>query len=123
MPWLSSLLPTGGAVTSASPPAVALHELLHLVGFKDEYAYVNEGEANLYCAARSMAPNLTIFLSSPPYSSDGDARARHAGDIPWYSRINAPSISSPPELGTTENDKTGLYPAKTCEKATKGFKS
>jgi hypothetical protein len=113
----------GAAMTTGLDSRGGLHELLHAIGFMDEYAFTRGREADLYCAGRQTGPNLAIFRYQAPYESDEVARQRHRSDIPWYGRITAKAISSPPELGTPEPGKIGLYPAATCEHATTGYRS
>lgn len=113
----------GASVTTATPPEVGLHELLHAVGFYDEYEFASTREANELCLENLGSPNITYFKDRPPYTSDLQARSLHSGQIPWYTRINASTITTGSNLGSKESNKIGLYPAENCKLASSGVKA
>lgn len=108
-------------INSGSPASMAIHEFLHKFGIADEYAY-GECEAPYYCY--KSAPNVAIFNDSPPYSSDAEARKKHASQIPWFGSIKpATLITTGTNLGTPTPKVVGLFKAVTCEKAMPSIKS
>lgn len=127
---------TGGVpvMTTGSHPRVMLHEYMHTLGLCDEYEF-KASEANIYCANIKDDPNATVFEPRSSYSSDGEARRIHDGDIPWYGSI-LPStlITTGSSLGTGETRKEkeapnntnipaalgepiGLYKGRVCKNA------
>ena len=122
----------GGSVvtmTKIMPPLTAVHEFLHTLGFADEYEYPSACEADTYCpyliAGYFSAHNVAVFKDSPPYSSDIDARVKHANQIPWYEKIEEDtSIITGDQLGTPKaKDKIGLHQLSVCDLATDKVKS
>jgi hypothetical protein len=121
-------------MTTGSPAAMAMHELMHQLGFADEYAYISACEADIYCTAGAddtksasgygalpgTSFNVAAFNARPSYSSNEDARRAHAKQVPWISSI-APrtNIISNGKLGTPRTSgATGVYRAIVCDKAT-----
>jgi hypothetical protein len=111
-------------MTTGSPAQVGLHELLHQMGFADEYSYYSACEADIYCdASMGRSVNVAIFADKPPYSSDAQARGMHSKQIPWYGKIKpATEIITGSQLGTPKNGLVGVYHGQTCELATNGAK-
>jgi hypothetical protein len=114
----------GATATTSSGPRVALHELLHSFGFKDEYEFQTPQEADLFCDPRYSGENVAYFPVYPPYRGDADARARHSRDIPWLGRIKQSTpIVTGTELGTPIPKQIGLYPGSMCAKADNKIKA
>jgi hypothetical protein len=120
-------------ITTGSPAAMAIHELMHQLGFADEYAYTNACEADIYCdenagdfkspsgygALPGTSFNVAAFNARTTYSSNADVRKTHGRDIPWLSFISASTdlvtagrLGSPAKAG-----EIGLYRAVVCDKA------
>ncbi|MCB0379504.1 MAG: hypothetical protein KDD33_13515 [Bdellovibrionales bacterium] len=126
-------------MTSGSPPETGIHELLHQMGFADEYSYYTACEADIYCQNAQVqnantrngfsflpsgSMNVAVFPDKPPYSSDAQAKSMHAGQIPWFGSIKATTpIVSGSQLGTPKSGVVGLFPGQTCVKSTAGVKS
>jgi hypothetical protein len=107
-------------ITTAVPPAGAIHELLHSFGFGDEYEYASPCEADTYCpyVATGYWGNIAVLPDLSPYSSDGSARQQHSSKIPWYSRIKPKTlITTGNVLGTPKKKEIGLHKAHVCDKA------
>jgi len=130
---------SGGSIpvmSIGSTPRMMLHEYLHTLGLCDEYEY-KASEAGEYCGIDG--PNMTFIQpEASGYSSDGNARAKHSDDIPWYGFIKQQTLitrGSPLTLGTDSVDNSihatpnstnspsaigaaiGLYEGKTCKNA------
>ncbi len=122
-------------ITTSSPATMAIHELMHQLGFADEYAYTSACEADIYCppgTPNDKSPsgygnlpgtsfNIAAFNSKSSYSSNSDVRASHGKSIPWMSFISSKTelvtggkIGTPPAAGVT-----GLYRSIVCDKATR----
>lgn len=120
-------------ITTGSPASMAIHELMHQLGFADEYAYISACEADIYCtsgAQDSKSPsgygalpgtafNIAAFNARSSYASNADARAAHGKQIPWLTSITATTnlvtngkLGSPPASGVT-----ALYRSTVCDKA------
>lgn len=130
---------SGGSLavmTSSSPTSMMLHEYLHTLGLCDEYEYAAE-ETIHYCDG-AAGPNMVFIAPNPAgYSSDGNARSEHMGQIPWSDFIRETTlITNTTNLGTgsvdpgvyatpnTSNSPSaissaiGLYKGRTCKLAT-----
>jgi hypothetical protein len=121
-------------ITTASPASMAIHELMHQLGFADEYAYISACEADIYCPAGvsdSKSPsgfgnlpgtsyNVAAFNARSSYASSDDARRAHAKSIPWFSFIpTKASLITHGKLGSPSTGMAaGLYRAIVCDKAT-----
>lgn len=120
---------SGGSLvtmTTGMDSAVGIHELMHTFGFADEYAFVSTVEADAYCPylQKNGAPNLAVFKDESPYASDAEARQKHEGHIPWYSKIKAETfITTGVNLGTPQKNVIGLFQVGTCDRATEKVKS
>ena len=128
---------SGGAtpvITTGSPASMAIHELMHRLGFADEYGYYNSCEADIYCDVQSSdvisksgygalpgtSFNVALFNSRASYKTDAEVRTRHGSQIPWLSSIaKATKLTNSTKLGTPEANKVGIFRAIVCDKATK----
>lgn len=126
-------------VTSGSPSAMAIHELMHRLGFADEYGYYTPCEADIYCPLQSdtsispsgygslpaTAYNVTLFNERARYASNADVRKAHAKNVPWLASIDAKTdlISAAGKLGTPAAGKIGIYRAIVCDKASQTMES
>lgn len=125
---------TNPVITSASPAAMALHELMHQLGFADEYGYYNACEADTYCGQQvgnDVSPsgfgnlpgtsfNVALFNSRGSYSGDSDVRAKHGAALPWLSAIaSSTKLTTGSKLGSPDSSKTGIFRAIVCDKASK----
>jgi hypothetical protein len=119
--------PSSIVFSTSSPTTVVIHELLHSLGFADEYRYESTCEADTFCQfwkkpERSF--NIAIFADSPPYESDSAARKKHASQIPWYGSIKPSTlITTGSDLGTPNEDVVGLFRAHVCDLAESKIKS
>ena len=119
-------------ITSGSPAAMALHELLHQLGFADEYSYLNACEADLYCPpggddtiSRSgfgshptTAFNVAVFSEDKSYSSSEDVRRKHNKQIHWVNFIDKTTeLLTNGKVGTPRPGLIGIYRAGVCDKA------
>lgn len=104
-------------VTTASPPGVALHEMLHGFGFADEYEYAVE-EAVLHCSQRHWKNIAFIPDERGSYRSSDDVRALHGAQIPWIETLkkSAPLVNRSKLGSPKSSDELGLYPSKMCDK-------
>jgi hypothetical protein len=116
-------------ISSSSPSGTMLHEYMHVLGFCDEYHYLNQQEADLYCRPSNFRRYINATVIEPlegGYSGDEHARSEHADDIPWYSHISSETPIATSELGTPAGDMSlrnelGLFESATCEHATEQF--
>lgn len=121
-------------ITTGSPAAMAIHELMHRLGFADEYGYYNACEADIYCPAGAnddiispsgygalptTAFNIAAFQSLPSYPSSAAVLSSHANLIPWASDIEArTALTTNGKLGSPTKVATGIYRAIVCDLAT-----
>ncbi len=94
-----------------------LHELLHTLGFGDEYPY-SKSEAERFCTSRTPRANIAYIEPTNPYASDQAARTSHQSAILWYGQIlDQTLITHGTQLGTSTPARNvlGLFPAKTCK--------
>jgi hypothetical protein len=111
-------------ITSGTPSVIGIHELLHRMGFGDEYPFATTCEADIFCSPRFKWVNIAMFKDNPPYSSDSSARQQHNKNIPWFSKILPNTlITTGDQLGTSKPNVIGLYPAQTCFKNTQNIKA
>ena len=128
-------------ITTGSPATMALHELMHQLGFADEYAYENACEADIYCDQKAddtiskngfgflpgTSFNVAQFNGFNSYIDDADVRKRHGSQIPWLKSILLTTpLQVQGHIGTPISPvdplvDIGLYPAITCQKASKRF--
>jgi hypothetical protein len=122
-------------ITTGSPASMAIHELMHQLGFADEYSYTNACEADMYCATKtydSTSPsgygllpgtsfNVAAFNALSNYGSNADVRKAHSKVIPWLSLIAASTdLTNAGKLGSVSKaDEIGLFRSIVCDKATK----
>ncbi|MES2855819.1 MAG: hypothetical protein V4692_08145 [Bdellovibrionota bacterium] len=120
-------------ITTASPAMMAIHELMHQLGFADEYAYTTDCEADLYCAdgahddARNpsgygslpgVSYNVPRFNAQESYSSNASVRRQHGSLIPWLAKLDpSANLISNQRLGSPSTERFGLHRGVTCEKA------
>ncbi len=119
-------------ITTGSPASMAIHELLHQLGFADEYNYLNACEADLYCPpggddtiSRSgfgshptTAFNVAVFLEEKSYGSSDDVRNKHNKQIHWLNFIDKKTeLLTNGKVGTPQRGLIGLYRSGVCEKA------
>ncbi|WOH37927.1 hypothetical protein RI844_01445 [Thalassotalea fonticola] len=95
------------------------HELLHLIGFIDEYPL---NKLNTACEQQGALAKNVINIKKSIYSSERDARAKVMPLLPWKDLIKAgtPISYETPQgfrLGTPENfsNDVGLFVANTCK--------
>lgn len=120
-------------ITTGSPASMAIHELMHQLGFADEYAYLNACEADIYCDANAIdykspsgfgalpgtAFNIASFNAKTSYSSNSDVRKTHGSQIPWLSFIDTKTdLTTGGQLGTPKTGQVGLYRSGVCDKST-----
>jgi hypothetical protein len=118
-------------LTTGSPSNMAFHELMHRLGFADEYEYPDACEADTYChiqhddwislsgfgALPGTAFNVARFNALSSYASDKSARIKHHRKIPWYAQIDAQTpIEVGGKLGSLPSDATALYKTNVCAK-------
>lgn len=122
-------------ITTGSPAAMALHELMHRLGFADEYSYHNSCEADLYCPAGGddwISPsgygahpttsfNVAVFTPQASYASNAEVRAAHGKQIPWLIFIDkSTDIMKAGKIGTPPSPHAGvigLYRSTVCDQA------
>lgn len=99
--------------------SVLEHELLHLIGFIDEYPL---NKFNTACERQGAIATNIVNLKQSIYSSEQDARAKVMHLLPWKDLIKAstPISHKTPEgrrLGTPDefSDVVGLFVANTCQ--------
>lgn len=125
---------TRPVITTGSPASMAIHELMHQLGFADEYSYISACEADIYCGAGAddfKSPsgygylpgssfNVAAFNSRANYSSNADVRKVHGSQIPWLSFIaKSTDLTSNGKLGSAPTPgQIGLYRAVVCDLAT-----
>lgn len=115
--FLSSLNGGGSDDTSAvignNHYDQALHEVLHQIGFADEYTYGYNDWAQNMCLINKVSKRINIVsldLSNMTFSSEIEARIFLSGKIPWIEKIPASvSILQNGKLGTPK----GVYPVGT----------
>ncbi|HVK61206.1 MAG TPA: hypothetical protein VM432_06630 [Bdellovibrionales bacterium] len=123
-------------ITTGSPATMAIHELMHLLGFADEYEYTTDCEADYYCGTtlpdeqtRSPAGygsipgdsfNVPLFNARSRYSSNEQARSLHGALISWLNLIpkTTPLIERG-KLGSPSSVPVGLFRGVTCDKASR----
>ncbi|WNC70891.1 hypothetical protein RGQ13_12190 [Thalassotalea psychrophila] len=104
------------------------HELLHLVGFIDEYPL---NELNTACQHQGAIAKNIVNLKQTIYSSELDARAKVMHQLPWKGLIKSttPISHKTPtgyRLGTPKgySNEVGLFVANTCKNyLTDGFEN
>ncbi len=121
-------------ITTGSPASMAIHELMHRLGFADEYGYYNSCEADIYCDQQSgdftsksgygflpgTSFNVALFNARASYSSSSEVRRTHGPKVPWLSSISSSTkLLTNSKLGTPDSGKVGIYRAIVCDKATK----
>lgn len=125
---------TYAVMTTGSPAAMAIHELMHQLGFADEYSYTNACEADIYCAgaaSTTQAPagfgwlpgssfNIALFNARASYASNSAVRKIHGADIPWLSFIDLKTdLTSGGHLGSApKSGQVALFRSIVCDKAT-----
>ncbi len=62
---------TSSQITSGDDASSGIHELLHTLGFYDEYTYVDENEANTYCIDGLTTPNIIMSSTISNGASQG----------------------------------------------------
>jgi len=121
-------------ITTSSPASMAIHELMHQLGFADEYSYISACEADIYCSSTAddyKSPsgygflpgtsfNVAAFNARTNYSSNADVRKVHGSQIPWISFIDkSTDLTLNGKLGSAPKpDQVGLYRAVVCDLAT-----
>lgn len=122
-------------ITTGSPATMAVHELMHQLGFADEYSYYNACEADIYCddsggdytsasgygSLPGTSFNVAMFNARSSYASSQEARNDHAKQIPWLAQIDAKTpITTNGKLGTAPaSNETGLFKTIVCDRASK----
>ena len=83
--------------------SVVIHELLHLMGFGDEYPFPDNKLNRLKCTwykRRQMSEHNLIYLDQESYTSDEEVRQKISDKVPWLEQI-------PPETPITHINKDG----------------
>jgi hypothetical protein len=122
-------------ITTSSPATMAVHELMHRLGFADEYGYYTTCEADIYCDSKTgdeTSPsgygslpgssfNIAKFNARANYSSNSDVRKWHGRELPWLSMISSSTnLLTNGRLGSTPKAReTGLFRSIVCDKASK----
>lgn len=100
------------------------HELLHLIGFIDEYPLHRLNSVCTHTDTRAIGKNI-LLTKQTQFSSEQAARAQLLGLVPWAGQIKAttPLTHSSANskhviLGTPKefSDEVGLFIADTCNK-------
>lgn len=118
-------------ITTNSPKEVALHELLHTYGFKDEYKY-SAYESQFYCNKNIKSLNSVVLKDiNQTFNSNQEALNSYQKQIPWYKTflnntiithengtlLGSGTIDGCEAFNFTTMPKTievGLYPGETC---------
>ncbi len=113
---------SGGQIPVAAsdyPLSTMLHELLHMYGLEDEYAYTGT-EITKYCDNPPQGDNVAMITPDPPYADKADALQKHGSRIPWASQIApATPITEGQNLGTplSYTQEIGLFEGGHCSLA------
>lgn len=122
-------------MTSASPTEMGIHELMHQLGFTDEYQYISACEADIYCLGLfadfkspsgfgsypGTAFNVAVFTAQNPYASSQDVITRHGKKIPWLKQLPAAALATlvdqEKNLGTPDKNTVGIFSTNVCDLA------
>jgi len=98
---------------------VLAHELLHLLGFIDEYPL---NQYNSICQQQGVLAHNIVNLAKRIYGSDQQARAAVLPILPWREKIKSTTpishkINSGYSLGTAREfaNEVGLFHSNTCD--------